>query len=93
MNPLSMYPKVRNALYLVQWILSGALLIITAVVLVVTEGNSPLWLTATTAGFNAFTVFTGRTAQSNTDTEMPVFYDDGEEILDRDEDDDPLPFG
>lgn len=66
MNPLDKYPAVRAALYLIQWIASGVLLVTSAVVLAVTDGSAPLWLTATTVGFNAFTAYTGLTAQVNT---------------------------
>lgn len=68
MTPLDHYPKVRWYLYLGQWTASGILLVLTAVVLVLTSGNPPLWLVAATAGFNAFTAFTGVAAQRNTDT-------------------------
>ena len=69
MNPLDQYPKVRAVLYLIQWIASGVLFVASAVVLAVTQGEAPLWLTATTLGFNAFTAYTGLTAQKNTPSE------------------------
>lgn len=65
MTPLDQYPRIRSALYLIQWIASGVLLIMTAVVAVLTEGNIPVWLVAMTAGLNVFTTYTGLTARGN----------------------------
>ena len=64
MNPLENYPKIRQHLYLVQWLGNGILAIIAAVLLVMEQ--SPVWFVATAAGWNAFCTYTGFTAQQNT---------------------------
>lgn len=94
MNPLDEYPQLRKILYLVQWVVSALLFIITAVVLVVTDGDVPTWLAATTAGFNAFTALTGRTAEtrvSDPETDVEELTDeDGEDWSTYEDDEDEL---
>lgn len=93
MNPLDEFPALRRVLYLIQWLLSVALFVVTAVVMVVTDGNAPVWLTATTAGFNAFTAITGLTAQSNTvnpETDVAEIRDDDGDPWDVYEDDEDV---
>lgn len=77
MTPLDQYPRLRAALYLIQWIGSGLLAITTAVVAVLMGGDIPVWLIAITAGFNVFTTYTGITAHGNVPgrPEVPEVHD------------------
>lgn len=64
MTPLERYPKVRTALYDLQWVVNGALGLIAVIVLAL-QGELPLWLTITTAAFNFVWAYTGITARQN----------------------------
>lgn len=71
MNPLDQYPQIRQALYLVQWVVNGVLTI--AGVVFVTLGtdldNLPAWYVLTLAVAPALWTYLGITAQSNTPAE------------------------
>jgi hypothetical protein len=70
MNPLNEYPKVRKALYVVQWIISlvmGAL----GIVLAAQNGgpeNLPGWYNTATLVLAFVWTYTGITAQGNVET-------------------------
>lgn len=70
MNPLEQFPKVRNTLYIVQWVVNLALGALG--VALVALGESPLWFVITTAVFNFVWSYTGLTAQANTSTTPAV---------------------
>ena len=81
MNELlqSLDPDTRRKIYLVTKILSVALCVLTAVVLVVTAGAIPVWLAATTAGVLALGVpFQAQTASANVSIPIDVTVGDVE---------------
>lgn len=63
MNPLDNYPKVREYLYMLQWIVNLILGVIGVVITIL--GESPLWYIITTAVFNFIWTYSGITAKSN----------------------------
>ena len=71
MNPLDQYPQIRQALYLVQWVVNGVLTV--AGVVFVTLGTDldslPSWYVLTLAVTPALWTYLGITAQSNTPTD------------------------
>lgn len=70
MNPLDRYPAARSALYLVQWVVNGVLVI--AGVVFATLGTPidklPEWYVLTLAVAPALWTYLGITAQTNTPT-------------------------
>lgn len=70
MNPLEKYPKVREILYDVQWVVN-LLLGIAGVVLTIL-GASPLWYVIVVAVFNFVWSYTGITARSNVTDESKI---------------------
>ena len=68
MNPLDQYPQIRQALYLVQWVVNGVLTV--AGVVFVTLGTDldslPSWYVLTLAVAPVLWTYLGITAQSNT---------------------------
>lgn len=79
MNLLEKYPKVREALYDVQWVVN-LLLGIAGVVLTIL-GQSPLWYVIVVAVFNFVWSYTGTVARANVSdpllVEAPLETDDG----------------
>lgn len=71
MNPLDRYPKVRAALYDVQWVVN---LILGIIAIVLTaKGMSPEWFIILGAVFNFVWTYTGITAKQNVDTDPQEF--------------------
>lgn len=70
MNPLNEYPSVRKALYLLQWLTTGA----TGVLGIVftAQGDVPSWYTVTVAALAFVWTYTGITAAGNTPDEPQV---------------------
>lgn len=74
MNPLSNYPGVRSALYLVQWVANGVLTI--AGVVFATMGTAidslPMWYVLSLAIAPVLWTYLGVTAQQNTPSARDV---------------------
>jgi len=68
MNPLDQYPQIRQALYLVQWVVNGVLTIAGVVFVTLGTGldSLPSWYVLTLAVAPALWTYLGITAQSNT---------------------------
>lgn len=64
MNPLDQYPSVRRALYLLQWITTGATGVLG--VIFATQQDVPQWYTIAVAALAFVWTYTGLTAQANT---------------------------
>lgn len=64
-NPITEYPSLRRALYLIQWVVN-LILGISAIVLTA-MGDSPAWFLIVGAVFNFVWTYTGITAQANTE--------------------------
>jgi hypothetical protein len=67
MNPLDLYPKVRNYLYLAQWIVN-LILGVTGVVLT-SLAQSPLRFVIVGSVFNFIRTYTGIVAKANVPTD------------------------
>ena len=63
MNPLDTHPKIRKALYVVQWALNGVLGLIG--VILTARGESPAWFVIVGLVFNFVWTYTGLTASGN----------------------------
>lgn len=68
MNPLNEYPAIRKALYTVQFVVSGVLLLI-GVGYGATGADIPQWYTVASVVTAALWSYLGLTAASNTPTE------------------------
>lgn len=77
-NPLADYPKVRDHLYLAQWIANGVLGAIGVVLVLL--GDSPLWFVVVSALGNYVWSYLGLTAKRNVTEPEPVeFFDEDDE--------------
>lgn len=65
MNPLNEYPRIRKAVYAVQWVVSGVLGATGVALLAIDPHNIPLWYTIATGVVAFATVYTGVTANRN----------------------------
>lgn len=65
MNPLSSYPRVRRALYLVQFVVAGALLLI-GVGFGAAQSALPTWYAVASAVASALWTYLGLQAAANT---------------------------
>lgn len=74
MNPLNDLPAVRKALYLVQWVINGVLVI--AGVVFLTQGTAteelPEWYVLALAISPVLWTYLGITAQQNVDDPTPL---------------------
>lgn len=64
MNPLANYPKIRKALYNIQWVSSGLMLLIAAA-FAASQTALPAWYAVVSAVLSALWAYTGITASSN----------------------------
>jgi len=70
-NPLDDYPRVRKVLYFLQWLTTGATGVL-GVIFAAREAAVPEWYTVTVAALAFVWTYTGRTAETNVDTDAPV---------------------
>jgi len=70
-NPLNDYPKIRKALYVVQWVVNGVLTLAGAYFAATGTalGDLPRWYTVALALGPVLWTYLGVTAQANTDTQ------------------------
>lgn len=92
MNPLEQYPEVRKALYTVQWVVSGVMLILGVVWASLPDVGVPDWYVVLSAALSALWAYTGLTAASNTPTpgNLPVTTPLEDEVVIIEEDGAPI---
>ena len=78
MNPLESYPKVRRALYMIQWIVTGVMGVLGIILSVNGDGvtDLPQWYLITGLVLNFVWTYTGITAGVNVAAKMAS----GEEV-------------
>lgn len=83
MNPLQEYPRVRRALYLIQWAVSGVQAVLSAIFAFVYGASDledwPRWFLGTLAVLPVAWAYLGLTAQTNVSTPTTVL-DEGEAV-------------
>ena len=63
MNPLDQYPRIRKALYLIQWVVNGVIGVLGIVF--TAKGESPAWYVLTVACLAFVWTYAGITARAN----------------------------
>lgn len=71
MNPLADSPQIRKALYTIQYVVSGVMLLLGVAWATLPDTSVPQWYITTSAVLSALWAYTGITAAANTDTTRP----------------------
>lgn len=77
-NPLNRYPKFRQALLDIQFVVSGVVVLVGAF-FAATDYDLPAWYVGVVAALSALWSYLGFTAARNVDTTPPAEYDPRDE--------------